>query len=95
MTEYRASFDAEVTFRNGGGLQVQDFRLDVPGPDVTDDALADLFVRHLGLLMVEDVQLSAVQMVAEPHRGSRGGPADRPTVPGGGRLVEEIGRAHV
>lgn len=88
MTEYRASFDAEVTFRNGGGLQVQDFRLDVPGPDVTDDALADLFVRHLGLLMVEDVQLSAVQMVAEPHRGSRGGPADRPAAPGGSRLVE-------
>ena len=29
MTEYRASFDATVTFANGGGLAVQGFRVDV------------------------------------------------------------------
>jgi kynurenine formamidase len=71
MTEFRASFDADVTFLNGGGLQVQDFRLDVPVADIGADALADLFVRHLGLLMVDEVRLGDVRVVAEPHRGSR------------------------
>jgi arylformamidase len=89
MTEYRASFDAQVTFLNGGGLQAQAFRLDVPRPDLTDAQLADLFVRHLGLLMVDRVHLDDVRMSAEPHKGSRGGPSDgaRPTT-GGRRLVE-------
>lgn len=79
MIEYRAVFDADVTFRNGGGLQVQGFRLDVPDPTMTEDRLAELFVRHLGLLMVDRVRLRAVEVVAEPHRGSRGGPADQAT----------------
>ena len=30
VTDYRAVFDAEVTFLNGGGLQTQGFRLDLP-----------------------------------------------------------------
>ena len=90
MTEYRAQFDAEVTFANGGGLQAQGFRLDVPGPDVTEAQLAELFVRHLGLLMVGGVRVRDVRVLAEPHKGSRGGPADRATVAGTGtaRLVE-------
>jgi arylformamidase len=71
MTEFRASFDADVTFLNGGGLQTQGFRLDVPTADIDADALADLFVRHLGLLMVDEVRLRDVHVVAEPHRGSR------------------------
>jgi len=88
VTEYRASFDAEVTFLNGGGLQVQGFRLDVPGADVTEAAVADLFVRHLGLLMVDRVRLRDLRVFPEPHKGSRGGPADRSPVPGQRRLVE-------
>ena len=60
MTEYRAVFDAEVTFANGGGLQAQGFRLDVPGPDVTEAQLAELFVRHLGLLMVGGVRVRQI-----------------------------------
>jgi kynurenine formamidase len=76
VTDYRAMFDAEVTFLNGGGLQTQGFRLDVPAADVTEDQLAELFIGHLGLLMVDRVLLRDVQVVAEPHRGSRGGPAD-------------------
>jgi arylformamidase len=71
-TEYRAVFDADVTFSNGGGLRAHGFRLDLPGAGVTDDELADLFVRHLGLLLVERVRVSRVEVVAEPHRGSRG-----------------------
>ncbi|MGY0235414.1 cyclase family protein [Longispora urticae] len=87
MTEYRASFDADVTFLNGGGLQVQGFRLDVPGPAVTEDDLERLFVGHLGLLMVDRVRLSDVAVVAEQHRGSRGGPTE--TGAGGStRLVD-------
>jgi kynurenine formamidase len=75
MTEFRASFDANVTFLNGGGLQAQGFRLDVPGPDTTTDELARLLVAHLGLLMVDRVELTGVEVFAEAHKGSRGGPS--------------------
>jgi kynurenine formamidase len=93
MTDYRALFDADVTFLNGGGLQAQGFRLDLPtgkttggttgGP--TEDEIAELFVRHLGLLMVDQVRLSNVSVVAEPHKGSRGVPVIAPHTT---RLVE-------
>ena len=86
MTEYRAVFDAEVTFLNGGGLQTQGFRLDLPAADVTDDQLADLLIGHLGLLMVDQVRISRLDVVAEPHKGSRGVAAATPTAPA--RLVE-------
>ncbi|MFI7071300.1 cyclase family protein [Micromonospora sediminicola] len=83
--EYRAVFDAEVRFANGGGLRTEDFRLDVPGPGITDDELAALLVRHLGLLMVGEVRISNRTVVEEPHKGGRGVPA---AAPGGRRLVE-------
>jgi len=70
--EYRVHFDAEATFANGGGLQAQGFRLDIPGEDITDDELSALFVRHLGLLMVDGVRISGKSVVREPHKGSRG-----------------------
>src|SRR5688500_977070 len=85
MTEYRAAFDADVTFLNGGGLQVQGFRLDVPGPEIAQGALASLFVRELGLLMVGEVRLRGVRVVAEAHKGTR---AAAPAGGGGRRLVE-------
>ena len=85
MTDYRAVFDADVTFRNGGGLQTQGFRLDLPAERVTEDELAGLFVAHLGLLMVDEVRIGALRVVAEPHRGGRATPADAPA---GRRLVE-------
>jgi kynurenine formamidase len=90
MIEYRAEFDAEVTFANGGGLQAQGFRLDVPGAVVGEAQLADLFVRHLGLLMVGGVQVRNIRVMAEPHKGSRGGPADRPAAAGtaAGELID-------
>jgi kynurenine formamidase len=75
MIEYRATFDAEVAFGNSGGLQAQGFRLDIPGESISDRELAALFVRHLGLLMVADVRVRNVEIVAEPHKGSRGGPS--------------------
>ncbi|MEU4778868.1 cyclase family protein [Micromonospora sp. NPDC023633] len=70
--QWRAQFDAEVTFANGGGLRTDGFRLDIPGRDIADDELAALFVRHLGLLMVAEVRITGRTIVEEPHKGGRG-----------------------
>ena len=90
MTEYRASFDATIRFSNGGDLTAHGFRLDVPSPDMDEDAIAALFVASLGLLMTDSVTLANVEIFAEPHKGTRGGPSDhsRGGPPAGGRLVE-------
>jgi kynurenine formamidase len=90
VSEYRAQFDAVVTFSNGGGLRADRFRVDVPGPDVGEQEVADLFVASLNLLMVGSVELSNVRVFAEPHKGTRGGPADRPAAAGPGpqRVVD-------
>ena len=69
--QWRVQFDAAVTFANGGALQAQEFRLDVPGPEIGDAELGELFVRHLGLLMVGSVSISNKLMLQEPHKGSR------------------------
>jgi kynurenine formamidase len=76
--EYRAQFDAVVTFSNGGGLRADGFRVDVPGPDVSEQEVTGLFVASLNLLMVGSVELHNFSVFAEPHKGTRGGPADRP-----------------
>ena len=76
MLQYRAEFDAAVTFLNGGGLQAQRFRVDVPHGDVTEAEIAALFVASCGLLMVDRVDLEGVRVFAEPHKGTRGGPSD-------------------
>jgi arylformamidase len=72
VTEYRAHFDADVEFVNGGRLTAEGFRLDLPGPDFSDDQIAELFVRHLGLALVGSVRLRSAEIVAESHKGSRG-----------------------
>ena len=87
MTEYRAHFNAEVEFANGGRLTAEGFRLDLPGPDISEDQIGQLFVQHLGLALVAAVELHAVEIVAEPHRGSRG-IAPEPTAEQRGRLVD-------
>jgi hypothetical protein len=73
---YRAVFDAVVEFSNEGGLQAQRFRVDVPGPDVTENEIAQLFVTSLDLLMTQSVAVSNVQIIEEGHKGTRGGPSD-------------------
>ncbi|MBP2319803.1 kynurenine formamidase [Kibdelosporangium banguiense] len=80
MSEWRVQFDAEVTFSNGGALQAQEFRLDIPGDDIGDVELGELFVRHLGLLMAGSVRIANKTFIEEPHKGSRGvesGPRQR------------------
>jgi len=90
MTEYRASFDAIIRFSNGGDLTAHGFRVDVPSSETDEDGIAALFVASLGLLMTDSVTLTNVEILAEPHKGTRGGPSDqtRGSPPAGGRLVE-------
>ena len=76
MTDYRASFDAEIRFSNGGDLTAHGFRVDLPSADADEAEIAALFVASLGLLMTDAVRLSNVRIFAEPHKGTRGGPAD-------------------
>lgn len=74
MTSKRVRFDFEVTFTNGGGIQGQDFRLDINGDDIADDELADYIVRDMRLLMVGDVRIMNKQIIEEAHK--------RPAAPG-------------
>ncbi|HEY2281822.1 MAG TPA: cyclase family protein [Streptosporangiaceae bacterium] len=83
--EFRAQFDAVVTFANGGDLRTEGFRIDVAGPDVSPQEVAQLFITSLSLLMVESVELHGLRVFAEPHKGTRGGPSDRPVAPDTGR----------
>jgi kynurenine formamidase len=87
VTEYRAHFDADVEFVNGGRLAAERFRLDLPGPTLSDEEIGELFIRHLGLALVGGVELRAVEIVAEPHTGSRGVMPER-TEASSGRLVD-------
>lgn len=87
---HRAHFDAEIGFGNGGGLQTQDFQLDIPGHDIDEAELGALLIEHLGLPMVESVSISALRVVAEPHQGSRGKDPHRPAPASAGtrRLID-------
>jgi hypothetical protein len=82
VRQHRAVFDFRITFANGGEITGRDFRLDVPGPDVGRSDVGLLLVPHLGLLMVDQVELDPFQVVEEPHRGGRG---TETTVAGPGR----------
>lgn len=75
--QYRASFDAVIRFSNGGDLSVHGFRVDIPSREADEEEIAALFVASLGLLMTDSVALANVEVFAEPHKGTRGGPADR------------------
>jgi arylformamidase len=69
-TEKRAVFDFEVDFLNGGGIQGQGFRLDIEGEEIDDQALGDVIVRDLRLLMVDSVRILNKQIIEERHKGS-------------------------
>ena len=64
----RVLFDFEIEFSNGGGLQGQDFRLDIDGDDIDDQALADYVVRDMRLLMVSAVRILRKRIIVEPHK---------------------------
>lgn len=66
--EYRVVFDFEITFTNGGGIQGQNFRLDIEGTEILDTFLADYIVKDLRLLMVGNVTILNKKYVQEPHK---------------------------
>ncbi|HEY5983377.1 MAG TPA: cyclase family protein [Anaerolineales bacterium] len=66
----RVKFDFAVDFSNGGGMQGQGFRLDIPGDDISDRELADYIVSDMRLLMVGDVRILKKEIISEPHKRS-------------------------
>jgi kynurenine formamidase len=78
MPDYRAHFDFQLSFANGGELAGTGFRLDLPAPDADAEAVAKLLVQHLGLALVDEVDIRGLRIVEEPHRGSRGVEAAAP-----------------
>ncbi|WP_264740080.1 cyclase [Cytobacillus firmus] len=64
----RVIFDFEIDFTNGGGLQGQDFRLDIDGDDITDEELAKYIVEDLRLLMVGEVRILNKIIIFEKHK---------------------------
>lgn len=86
-TEYRAHFDFDIRFANGGGMSGTGFRLDLPSPDLGEAEISRLLVTHLGLALVDEVELRGLRVVEEPHRGSRGVEAV-PDASARGRIVD-------
>jgi arylformamidase len=70
--EHRVQFDFEIDFSDGGGIQGQDFRLDIDGVDISDEELAVSIIRDLRLLMVGEVRILNKRIIREPHKRSRG-----------------------
>ena len=68
MADRRVQFDFEIEFSNGGGLAGREFRLDIPGDDISDAALAEYLVRDLRLLMVQTTRIRNKTILAEPHK---------------------------
>ena len=72
MPDHRAHFDFEIRFANSGDLTGTGFRLDIPSADLDEASIGRLLVHHLGLALVDSVELRELRIVEEPHRGSRG-----------------------
>ena len=64
----RVKFDFGIDFTNGGGIQGQDFRLDIEGDDISDEELADYIVKDMRLLMVGAVRILNKQIIEEKHK---------------------------
>ena len=60
MSQHRAVVDGVIRFGNGGSITVEGFRLDVAEPAPDREAVAQLLVTSLGLLMADEVELSVV-----------------------------------
>jgi arylformamidase len=67
-TDKRVLFDFAVEFSNGGGIQGQEFRLDIAGATIDDAELADCIVRDMRLLMVKQVHILKKQVITERHK---------------------------
>lgn len=68
MNDKRVVFDFNISFTNGGGIQGQDFRLDIAGDTITDQQLADYIVNDMQLLMVGKVDILNKYYINEKHK---------------------------
>jgi arylformamidase len=66
--ENRVKFDFEIYFTNGGSIKGEDFRLDISGDDISDEALVDFIVDDLRLLMVGETKIKNKTIITEPHK---------------------------
>lgn len=66
--DHRVVFDFAIEFTNGGGIQGQDFRLDIAGETITDAELADYIIKDLRLLMVGKVDILNKFYIQEKHK---------------------------
>jgi kynurenine formamidase len=64
----RVCFDFDIAFSNGGGIQGQDFRLDIQGDDISDEELGQMIVKDLRLLMVGSVRILNKSIIEERHK---------------------------
>ncbi|WP_034756777.1 hypothetical protein [Rossellomorea vietnamensis] len=64
----RVQFDFEIDFTNGGGIQGQEFRLDIDGDDISDQELANYIVEDMRLLMVGEVRILNKKIIQEKHK---------------------------
>ncbi|MDB5089633.1 MAG: cyclase [Mucilaginibacter sp.] len=68
MPDKRVVFDFDIAFTNGGGIQGQDFRLDIDGNAIDNKVLADYIVQDMQLLMVGEVKILNKYYVEEKHK---------------------------
>lgn len=64
----RVQFDFEIEFSNGGGIQGQDFRLDIDENDISNEKLAKYIVEDMRLLMVREVRILNKKIINEEHK---------------------------
>ncbi|MGF7040631.1 cyclase family protein [Mucilaginibacter lappiensis] len=68
MNDKRVVFDFNISFTSGGGIQGQDFRLDIAGDTITDQELADYIIDDMQLLMVGKVDILNKYYIEEKHK---------------------------
>ena len=66
--DHRVKFDFTVHFTNGGSLSANDFRLDIPGGTISDEALAAYLISDMRLLMAGKVEIRNKEILAEKHK---------------------------
>jgi ketosteroid isomerase-like protein len=64
----RVKFDFEIDFSNKGGIQGQDFRLDIVGDEISDAELAKILIEDMRLLMVDKVRILNKEIISEKHK---------------------------
>lgn len=64
----RVRFDFEIYFTNGGSIKGEDFRLDIPGDNISDKELSDYIIKDLNLLMAGQTKILNKEIITEKHK---------------------------